>query len=83
MTSTQMRADRDALARQHLDRLATVPALTDCPLTRNHAKGLAEKVRLYAEDRGMLGRNGIGPAIDSCLSQAKSLGFLSAKRVAA
>lgn len=83
MTSTQTRADRDALAQSHIARLSAVPALTDCPCTRNEAKSLIAQTQRYADEPGMLGRNGIGPAVDQCISRARNLGFRPAKRVAA
>lgn len=69
--------DAQALAAQHIAALETVPLLTDMSTLRCEAKQLLSKVRWYAgnRDRGMLGRNGIGPQIDMCLSAAARTDF--------
>lgn len=76
-------APATSLARDHIARLTAVPALTDCPCTRNEAKSLIAQTQRYSDEPGMLGRNGIGPAVDQCVSRARNLGFRPAKRVAA
>ena len=63
------------LATEHLATLATVPSLTDFSCTLYDAKRLARQVRIYQRDPGMLGHNGIAPAIAACVSSARFHGF--------
>lgn len=71
------RMDAQALAAQHIAALETVPLLTDMSTIRCEAKQLMAKVSWYASngDRGMLGRNGLGPQIEMCVSTAARTGF--------
>lgn len=59
--------------------LRTVRAITDMPTSIREADRLIAKVRFYATlpdtGRAMLGRNGIGPAIDMCVDRAARFGF--------
>lgn len=68
----------DTRAEALLALLATVPALTDMPTSLNHARSLAAKVKMYrgwATGKGMLGENGIAPAVRACVSGARFHGF--------
>lgn len=72
-----------ALAAGHLAALALVPTLTDIPTSLNHAKQLAASVRGYArrDALGMLGPNGIEPAVRRCVDSARRIGFGWRERV--
>lgn len=85
-TSIQRVADRveasldaQALAAQHIAALETVPLLTDFPFAVNEAARLAKRVRglgnLPNAGPGLLGRNGIAPAVDACVRSAGFHGF--------
>lgn len=59
--------------------LRTVYDITDMPTSHSEAGRLIAKVRFYGRlqdtGRAMLGRHGIGPAIDMCVDRAARFGF--------
>ncbi|NYD88784.1 hypothetical protein [Sphingomonas melonis] len=69
----------DVIADRLLAGLALVPSITDYPTALYEAKRLASRVRGYANlpntAPGMLGRNGIQPAIERCIISAGRHGF--------
>ena len=78
----------DALAAAHLAKLDRVPALTDEPCTLALAARMARKVRWYRDVAreialGMLGPNGMAPAIDLVARDAARFGFSTSERKAA
>ena len=72
-------APLDVIADRLLAGLARVPLITDHPTALYEAERLASRVRGYANlpnvAPGMLGRNGIQPAIERCIISAGRHGF--------
>ena len=71
--------DAQAIADRLLAGLARIPLITDHPTVLHEAKRLASRVRGYVNlpntAPGMLGRNGIQPAIEACIRAAHFHGF--------
>lgn len=80
-TITPAPTDREtavaATSAGHLAALATVPNLTDLPTSLEEARQLTRSVKRYAggNDLGMLGENGIEPAVRVCVDRARAAGF--------
>lgn len=73
----ERRARARAMADLHLDALNTIPALTDNDATLFNARNLAKRIGWLAVngDVGMLGKNGVAPAVASLVTAAKFHGF--------
>lgn len=67
----------DVIADRLLAGLVLVPSITDHDSSLFEAERLAKRVRWFARnnDIGMLGRNGIQPAIERCIRAANFYGF--------